>query len=146
MLSEIEDMDLWPLCALMLMENHSIEFNRIKKCVNNIVDSMKHSVSNIDIPHDSEEIENAVISAIGIGLKLATKKRNKMQSWISVEDNLPPDYQDVFYVAVNPMGHKEIMTGHRVNDEWTHCCLWYSTQVLNTDIEVTHWMELPLTP
>lgn len=63
--------------------------------------------------------------------------------WISVEDRLPPDYQEVMYFAINEMGSREIMTGHRFSGHWTHCCLWYSTQVLNKDAKVTHWMELP---
>lgn len=63
--------------------------------------------------------------------------------WISVQDQLPPDLHEVLYFAINPTGSKEIMTGHRQKGEWTHCCLWYSTQILNADVKVTHWMELP---
>ncbi len=63
--------------------------------------------------------------------------------WISVEDRLPEDKQEVMYFAINPMGTSEIMIGHREKGVWTHCCLWYSTQILNDDVQVTHWMELP---
>ena len=69
-----------------------------------------------------------------------------MSGWINVEDRLPPDYQEVLYFAINPMGGKEIMTGHRAKGEWTHCCLWYSTVTLNDDVTVTHWQELPEYP
>lgn len=65
------------------------------------------------------------------------------ECWIDVDYQLPPDYKEVLYFAINSMGNKEIMTGHRVNGEWTHCCLWYSTQILNKDVAVTHWMPLP---
>lgn len=64
--------------------------------------------------------------------------------WISVEDRLPPDLQEVLYFSTTNDGNtREIMTGHRHNDSWTHCCLFYSTQTLNDDVKVTHWMELP---
>jgi Protein of unknown function (DUF551) len=63
--------------------------------------------------------------------------------WIDVDDKLPEDRKEVLYFAINPMGGKEIMTGHRENGKWTHCCLWYSTQILNDDVAVTHWMPLP---
>ena len=66
-----------------------------------------------------------------------------MAKWISVADSLPPDNHEVLYFAINPMGGKEIMTGHRTKGSWTHCCLWYSSQILNDDVRVTHWMELP---
>ena len=64
--------------------------------------------------------------------------------WISTEDRVPPDYQEVLYFAINDRGSKEIMTGHRERDRWTHCCLFYSTLPLNPEnVTVTHWMELP---
>jgi hypothetical protein len=66
-----------------------------------------------------------------------------LNEWISVEDRLPPDYQEVLYFAINDSGNREIMTGHRDKGSWTHCCLFYSTITLNPDVLVTHWMELP---
>lgn len=72
-------------------------------------------------------------------------------SWISVEDRLPPNYHEVLYFAVIKNNvrtvNSEIMTGHRThNNEWTHCCLFYSTQILRENVTVTHWMELPEPP
>jgi 1,2-phenylacetyl-CoA epoxidase catalytic subunit len=64
-------------------------------------------------------------------------------NWISVEDKLPEDYREVLYFAIDDMGSKEIMTGHREKGNWTHCCLFYSSFVLNDKVTVTHWMELP---
>ncbi len=69
--------------------------------------------------------------------------KNPVKKWISTEEQLPPDLQEVLYFAINSLGGREIMTGHRKNGQWTHCCLWYSTQILNEDSKVTHWMELP---
>jgi len=66
-----------------------------------------------------------------------------MMKWISVEANLPPDYEEVLYFAINDIGTKEIMTGHREKGIWTHCCCFYSTMRLNDLIQVTHWMPLP---
>jgi hypothetical protein len=67
-----------------------------------------------------------------------------MIKWISVEDQLPPDYQEVLYFATfNNDRSKEIMTGHRQKGEWTHCCMFYATNILNDNVTVTHWMELP---
>ncbi len=63
--------------------------------------------------------------------------------WIDVDDKLPEECQEVLYFAINAMGSKEIMTGHRQDGKWTHCCNWYSTQILSDDIAVTHWMPLP---
>lgn len=68
-------------------------------------------------------------------------------NWISVEERLPHDFHEVLYFAINDKGSKEIMTGHRENGTWTHCCLFYSTTYLNSDyVKVTHWMELPEYP
>lgn len=64
--------------------------------------------------------------------------------WISVEDELPKDFQEVLYFAVtNDTNSREIMTGHRENGHWKHCCMFYSSQTLNDLVRVTHWMELP---
>jgi uncharacterized protein DUF551 len=65
-------------------------------------------------------------------------------NWISVKDKLPPDYQEVLYLAIWPHGMAtEIMTGHLEKGKWMHCCLFYSTHRLNNEVEITHWMELP---
>ena len=63
--------------------------------------------------------------------------------WISVHDQMPDDYQEVLYFASTDSGCKEIMTGHRDNEGWTHCCMFYSTMHLNNTVTVTHWMPLP---
>lgn len=64
--------------------------------------------------------------------------------WISVNDKLPPDLHEVLYFATTNNGNtREIMTGHRENGDWTHCCMFYSTMRLNDECKVTHWMELP---
>ena len=62
--------------------------------------------------------------------------------WISVDERLPKDLEEVLYFAINDGGSKEIMTGHREKGEWTHCCLFYSTMYLKC-CKVTHWMPLP---
>ena len=68
-----------------------------------------------------------------------------LMNWISVADELPPNKHEVMYFATMDNGqHKEIMVGHREDELWTHCCMFYSTMRLNPDfVEVTHWMELP---
>lgn len=66
--------------------------------------------------------------------------------WISVNDRLPEDYKEVLYFAITDEGTKEIMTGHREKENWTHCCLFYSTMILKDNVKVTHWMELPKYP
>lgn len=67
--------------------------------------------------------------------------------WISVKDKLPPDFQEVLYFAITNNGNtREIMTGHRENGFWKHCCMFYSSQTLNHLVKVTHWMELPNYP
>lgn len=66
-----------------------------------------------------------------------------MSQWISVHDELPPDREEVLYFALNDMGAREIMTGHREKGMWTHCCLFYQTSYLNDLVTVTHWMPLP---
>ncbi len=64
--------------------------------------------------------------------------------WISVEERVPPVNHEVLYFAKDEVGKKEIMTGHRTCEGyWTHCCLFFSTMVLNDNVTVTHWMELP---
>lgn len=64
--------------------------------------------------------------------------------WIGVEDRMPPEYQDVlFFATCNEGQDREIMTGHREADSWRHCCMFYSSQTLNENVNVTHWMELP---
>lgn len=64
--------------------------------------------------------------------------------WISVKERVPEDKKEVLYFAILNEGmSREIMTGHRDNGQWTHCCLFYSTFYLNEAVEVTHWMELP---
>lgn len=68
------------------------------------------------------------------------------REWIPVEDNLPEDYEEVLYCCVNETGRTEIMTGHREDNCWTHCCCFYSTTKLNDLVKVTHWMPLPLAP
>lgn len=67
-------------------------------------------------------------------------------NWISCTERLPPDYHEVLYFAINDSGNREITTGHRENGRWTHCCLFYSTIVLNDLVTVTHWQELPAYP
>ena len=64
--------------------------------------------------------------------------------WISVKDELPRDFQEVLFFALTNGGNtREIMTGHRENGFWKHCCMFYSSQTLNHLVKVTHWMELP---
>ncbi len=67
-----------------------------------------------------------------------------MSNWISVEDQLPPNKHEVMYFAIMDNGqNKEIMVGHREDELWTHCCMFYSTRYLSELVTVTHWMELP---
>jgi len=66
--------------------------------------------------------------------------------WINVNDQLPEDYKEVLYLAINEIGSKELMIGHRQHGKWTHCCLFYSTQTLLDIVKVTHWMYLPEYP
>lgn len=66
-----------------------------------------------------------------------------MPNWISVDDQLPPEKQEVMYFATFHDFNKEIMVGHREGDVWTHCCMFYSTRFLSENVKVTHWMELP---
>jgi len=64
--------------------------------------------------------------------------------WINVEDSLPPDLHEVmFFATINKGMSREIMNGHRKNDDWYHCCLFYSSMRLSSEVIVTHWMELP---
>lgn len=64
--------------------------------------------------------------------------------WINVNEKLPPDYHEVIYFAINEMGGKEIMVGHREKGVWLHCCMFYCSQRLNHEtVTVTHWRELP---
>jgi hypothetical protein len=69
-----------------------------------------------------------------------------MGNWINCEEKLPNDLIEVLYFAITNEGTREIMTGHRVNGEWTHCCLFYSTMILTKNVKVTHWMPLPEYP
>ncbi len=71
---------------------------------------------------------------------------NPRLRWVSVKDRLPDEYVEVLYFAVDDMGVHEIMTGHREKGKWTHCCLFYSTKILNDIVKVTHWMPLPEAP
>ena len=66
--------------------------------------------------------------------------------WISVQERLPEDYEEVLYLAINEMGIKERMTGHRENSLWMHCCWFYSSMRCDSTIKVTHWMPLPEPP
>lgn len=63
--------------------------------------------------------------------------------WRSVNKELPPDLQEVLFFSENDTGAKEVMTGHRQNDIWYHCCWFYSSMALNESVKVTHWMPLP---
>lgn len=63
--------------------------------------------------------------------------------WVDVDEALPEDYKEVLYCAVTHEGTREIMTGHRENGFWTHCCMFYSTRYLSETVAVTHWMPLP---
>jgi len=70
-----------------------------------------------------------------------------MRKWIDVEQSLPPDrYEVLFYATTNEGLTHEVMTGHRENGQWMHCCLFYSSQFLNETVKVTHWMEMPSYP
>lgn len=65
-------------------------------------------------------------------------------NWISVDDKLPPDYQEVLFFAITNEGmSREIMVGHRVKESWFHCCMFYLSTECGEAIKVTHWMELP---
>lgn len=66
-----------------------------------------------------------------------------MSKWINVNDQLPKDFKEVLYLAINDTGTREIMTGHREHGNWTHCCLFYSSMILNDLVTITHWMDLP---
>ncbi len=65
-----------------------------------------------------------------------------MSEWIDVNKKLPPDYHEVLYFAKNDIGGTQIMTGHREHGNWTHCCCFYSTRILNDNVKVSHWAEL----
>ena len=63
--------------------------------------------------------------------------------WIDVDEALPEDYKEVLFFAINHQGSREIMTGHRENGLWMHCCWFYSSMKCDNTIAVTHWMPLP---
>lgn len=70
-----------------------------------------------------------------------------MNDWINVKDLVPPECCEVIYFATTNNGmSKEIMIGHLKNNEWSHCCLFYGSNILNDDVTVTHWMPLPNYP
>lgn len=70
-----------------------------------------------------------------------------LSPWISVDDQLPNECQEVIYLAFISDGKaREIMIGHRKNNHWYHCCMFYSSQQLNANVIVTHWMLLPAYP
>jgi hypothetical protein len=73
------------------------------------------------------------------------KEKDEVSKWISCEEKLPDDLVEVLYFAITNEGTREIMTGHRNNGNWTHCCLFYSTRIL-IDCKVTHWQPLPEPP
>lgn len=64
-------------------------------------------------------------------------------TWISVEDSLPPDYEEVLYFVATE--HKfDILVGHRKEGVWYNCYLFYSSTPINEAYgKVTHWMRLP---
>ena len=67
--------------------------------------------------------------------------------WKDVNEELPPNKHEVMYFATMDNGnHREIMVGHREDELWTHCCMFYSTRYLSELVTVTHWMELPNYP
>jgi hypothetical protein len=73
--------------------------------------------------------------------------RNYPMNWISVEERLPDPYHEVMYFAIAEKHNKEIMIGHLTHTGfWTHCCMFYGTNMLNELVVVTHWAELPEFP
>lgn len=70
-----------------------------------------------------------------------------MNNWISIEDRLPGNFEEVLFFAIADNGKTEIVKGHRDEDMWYHCCLFYSSICLNLDlVKITHWMLLPDRP
>ena len=69
-----------------------------------------------------------------------------MSEWISVDDKLPDDFEEILYFCMNDHGKKTMMMGHREKGYWTHCCMFYSTVTLNKLVTVTHWKPLPEYP
>lgn len=63
-------------------------------------------------------------------------------NWISADEKLPEDCQDVLLFAINEMGTKELMVGHIEKCVWHYCCLFYVSIGLH-NVKVTHWCELP---
>jgi Protein of unknown function (DUF551) len=66
--------------------------------------------------------------------------------WISVKDQFPEECEEVLFLCTNETGKKEIMTGHKEDGIWHHCCCFYSTMALNDLVMVTHWMPIPGEP
>ncbi len=80
------------------------------------------------------------------GFRVRTLKELTM-SWISVDEKMPPPNEEVMFFAIAEMFNKEIMIGHLTHlGHWTHCCMFYGTNILSDKVVVTHWAELPEYP
>ena len=60
----------------------------------------------------------------------------KMSKWISIEDRLPPDQQEVLVYTVSQKGLGNIDKGYWFTDRFIH----------RGRAKVTHWMPLPEPP
>lgn len=64
-------------------------------------------------------------------------------NWMNVNDKLPPNYEEVIFTVITDV-KRDILIGHRVDDIWYNCYLFYvSTPLNNTVCKVTHWLALP---
>ena len=75
--------------------------------------------------------------------------------WISVEDRIPPDLDEVMFTFImygnkftgqdNDIIQRDIVCGHLDHGIW-HVCYLFISIPLSDNIKVTHWMPLPELP
>ena len=70
----------------------------------------------------------------------------KMNNWISIEDQLPPDGQEVLLFFKHRIGESRIIVGYSLDNEWNYCAIFQSYAFDFFGVKVTHWMELPECP
>lgn len=63
--------------------------------------------------------------------------------WISVEDYLPPDGQEVLTIYKHKIGESRSVVGYLLENEWHYCVIFQSYAVDYFGVTITHWMELP---
>jgi Protein of unknown function (DUF551) len=85
-------------------------------------------------------------------IELETERKQKLNSseseiisndsWIRVEERIPPQRHTVLYLAMK-RNEKKIMIGQLEHGIWTCCYLFTGNCPMSSDVRVTHWMELP---